>query len=90
MLNRDKSTKIRESDNMFWKAKPKFMLTNASRWMTAAEIYLKNPPGYAIIGTGNLVLIPDYGSLFYSVFQTSFAKLKTAQALGQPAQKLRG
>ena len=27
MLNRDKSTKIRESDNMFWKAKPVFQLS---------------------------------------------------------------
>ena len=27
MLNRDKSTKIRESDNMFWKAKPEFQLS---------------------------------------------------------------
>jgi len=27
MLNRDKSAKIRESDNMFWKAKPEFQLS---------------------------------------------------------------
>ena len=40
MLNRDKSTKIRESDNMFWKAKPEFQLS-------VKRCEVRNHDGYA-------------------------------------------